>query len=165
MLQLVENVKLRFNHEMKAEWWRLRPKRVNNYIPSPVLEHDNNQDVRIFNHSLAFGLYKHVGQGFVKIKSVNVQTFTSILSKKKKRTWKHIVLIKALQFDSVGWFLSKVSGKAKCFRKTLPTIPHCQLSHVCPLTDDLKVLEFMLERRFFTQETTQQSPDEKVYFC
>jgi len=83
MLQLVENVKLRFNHEMKAERWRLRPKRVNNYLPSPVLEHDNNQDVRIFNHSLAFGLYKHVGQGFVKIKSVNVQTFTSILSKKK----------------------------------------------------------------------------------
>lgn len=30
-----------FHHEMKAEWWRLRPKRMNNYLLSPVLEHDN----------------------------------------------------------------------------------------------------------------------------
>lgn len=81
------------------------------------------------------------------------ETFTSSLSKKTKQTWKHIVLIKALQFDSVGWFLLKVSGKAKCLRKTLPTVPRCQLSHVCPLTDNLKALEFMVEKRFYMQET------------
>ncbi len=48
--------------------------------------------------------------------------------------------------ERVSWLFSKESGKAKCLRKTLPMIPRCQLSHVCPLTDSLKALEIYVWR-------------------